>query len=352
MKMNPPFEERRAEVLRLLADQRPDLAQSKLYELLRYPGRLESPVQWAEAVQLLARIAEALPEGDANRGLAPSFHAAAMEPNNVQALVEIGFQLIELRVPAVAGTLLARANDLAPGNAFILGELVSALEHAMLYGEARRFLRNEPDLLREDFLLRYLLAFYTLKSGDLTEGRQLVARLNPEQDYLKATLDQRLQMRQRLEEMLQGADAERASLGDQQAEIAIGGLYAAQNDDCSFGIWKVLAVDGMAVSLRKYSNKFDEAPSRVNPDSLTIGMDMDAFLGGNDGALGIGHFPLARIGFWEMKPVLIQVEPVADEELEGYRMWLTGSSPVDVAERPQPVEQEAAPKKKWWQFWK
>ncbi len=349
--MGPPFEERRAEILRLLTEQLPDVAHTQLREVLRYPGQLESPEQWPEVMRLLARTADALPEGDANRGLAPSLHAAAAGPNNVQALVDVGYELIELKAPAVAATVLARANELAPSNAFILGELVSALEHAMLYAEARRFLRDESDLLREDFLLRYLLAYYTLKSGDLTEGRQLVARVNPEQNHPKAALDQRRQMHQRLQDMLQSADAERASVGDRYGEIAVGGLYAVRNQDGSVGVWKVLAVDGMAVSLRKYSNKFGELPSRVDPASLTIGMDMDAFSRGDDGALGIGHLPLARIGFWQMSPVLIQAERVTDVELEGYRMWLDGAPPTGESS-DVPSSTVTPARKKWWQFWK
>lgn len=323
--MKRTFKERRAEILRLLADQHLDVAQSKLRELLRYPGQLKSQAQWSEAMRLLARIADALPEGDANRELAPYFHAASMDPNNVQVLVDLGYELIELNEPAVAATVLTRANKLKPSNDFILGELVSALEYAMLYEEARRFLRNESDLLRENFLLRYLLAFYTLKTGDLNESRQLVARLNPEQDDPNIILDHRVQMHQRLQEMLQSADAERESMSDHHGEIAVGGLYAVRNEDGSIGVRKVLAVDGMTVSLRKYSNKFGEPPSHVDPASLTIGIDIDAFRRGDDGAFGIGHIPLARNGFWEMEPVLIQVEPVADEELEGYRVWLDGA---------------------------
>lgn len=44
-------------------------------------------------------------------------------------------------------------------------------------------------------------------------------------------------------------------------------------------------------------------------------------------------------------PVLVQVEPVADEELEGYRTWLKESSagPPDSAAEPST--------KRWWQFW-
>jgi hypothetical protein len=142
-------------------------------------------------------------------------------------------------------------------------------------------------------------------------------------------------------------------MSDQQGEIIVGGLYAAANDDGSVSIWKVLAVDGNAVSLRKYSNKFNEPPLRVDPASLTIGMDMEAFLRGDDGALGIGHLPLARDGFWEMTPVLVQVEPVVEEELEGYRMWREGAPPErQIGGAPSSKPATEPDQKKWWQFWK
>ena len=37
---------------------------------------------------------------------------------------------------------------------------------------------------------------------------------------------------------------------------------------------------------------------------------------------GIGHFPIAREGFFDDNPVLIKVVPVKDEELEGYKLYL------------------------------
>jgi hypothetical protein len=50
-----------------------------------------------------------------------------------------------------------------------------------------------------------------------------------------------------------------------------------------------------------------------------------------------------------MAPELIQVEPVTDDELDGYRTWLeTNSSDVE-SKSSQPAERETAPKK-WWQF--
>jgi len=79
---------------------------------------------------------------------------------------------------------------------------------------------------------------------------------------------------------------------------------------------KVLVVDEHAVHLRSYANKFREQPKDVDPASLSVGGLYDP------AGFGIGHFPLAKEGFFKDKPVLIKVVPVKEEELEGYKMYL------------------------------
>ena len=98
--------------------------------------------------------------------------------------------------------------------------------------------------------------------------------------------------------------------------IEVGGLYATQDEDGTWRVMKVLALDEAAVHLRSYANKFREQPKDVDPAVLTLG-------GLNDPAgFGIGHFPLAKEGFFKDKPVLIKVVPVKEEELEGYKLYL------------------------------
>lgn len=79
---------------------------------------------------------------------------------------------------------------------------------------------------------------------------------------------------------------------------------------------KVLVVDDFAVHLRSYANRFDEFPIDIEPDVLSLGSISD------EGGFGIGHFPLAKEGFWNDNPVFLKVTPVTDDELEGYRMYL------------------------------
>ncbi|HSZ56114.1 MAG TPA: hypothetical protein VK797_10660 [Tepidisphaeraceae bacterium] len=98
--------------------------------------------------------------------------------------------------------------------------------------------------------------------------------------------------------------------------IQVGGLYATRADDGSWRVTKVLAMDEFAVHLRSYANKFAQQPTEVDPAKLTIG-------GLNDPAgFGVGHFPMAKQGFLAGNPMLIKVVPVAEDELEGYRIYL------------------------------
>jgi hypothetical protein len=98
-------------------------------------------------------------------------------------------------------------------------------------------------------------------------------------------------------------------------EIVVGGLYAARDDDGSYSVLKVLVVDEYAVHLRAYANRFEELPSDIDPSILTLGSVLD-------GGFGIGHFPLAKDGFWNDDPVFLKRTAVSDDELEGYRIYL------------------------------
>jgi hypothetical protein len=105
-------------------------------------------------------------------------------------------------------------------------------------------------------------------------------------------------------------------------EIIVGGLYATRDKDGSYRIVKVLVVDEFAVHLRSYATHFKELPAQVSSSQLSMGG-----LGSAEG-FGIGHFPLAREGFEREERVLVGRESVADEELDGYRIW-AGIDPIE-----------------------
>lgn len=125
----------------------------------------------------------------------------------------------------------------------------------------------------------------------------------------------------------------------------IGGLYAVAGSDGTYRIRKVLAVDGDVVSVRIYSNLFEECPSHLDPTALTLGgITLGQPNGSAPTSIGVGHMPLALFAFWMDSPVFIQTEAVADYELEWYRHWLNasesgvieggGSPPLDWSKRP------------------
>lgn len=106
------------------------------------------------------------------------------------------------------------------------------------------------------------------------------------------------------------------TMSGEEREIVVGGLYATRNEDNTYGVMKVLVVDEVAVHLRAYANRFKELPLEIDPSVLTLGSISD------EGGFGIGHFPLAREGFWNGEPVLLKKTSVADDELDGYRLYL------------------------------
>jgi hypothetical protein len=98
-------------------------------------------------------------------------------------------------------------------------------------------------------------------------------------------------------------------------DIIVGGLYATRGEDGLYRIVKVLVLNEFAVHLRMYANRSKELPAEVRSSELSLG----GF--GNPAGIGIGHFPLAREGFNHQERVLVGRESVADDELDGFRIW-------------------------------
>lgn len=98
-------------------------------------------------------------------------------------------------------------------------------------------------------------------------------------------------------------------------EIVVGGLYASRQTDGTYRIVKVLVADEHAVHLRMYAERYDAIPKRVESRSLSLGRIQD-------GLFGIGHYPIARQGFFNGEKHHIGTESVTEDELEGYRIWL------------------------------
>lgn len=89
--------------------------------------------------------------------------------------------------------------------------------------------------------------------------------------------------------------------------LKAGGMYLRQNEDSTWSVTKILVVDEFAVHIRMYSDTFKTKPADVNSKDLHV---------------LIGHAPLAKEGFLKEPHILVKAEPVAEEELEGYKMYL------------------------------
>lgn len=91
----------------------------------------------------------------------------------------------------------------------------------------------------------------------------------------------------------------------------IGGLYASKNEDGTYSVSKILAIDASSVHVQIYRNRFREKPMDVNPAVLTLGKFGDAE------GFGISHAPMLKKG-WMDTHTFIKTVPIRREDLEGY----------------------------------
>jgi hypothetical protein len=153
-----------------LADGGPPAAFAALRPALEFPGTVDDPARWSEALLLFARIAAGLGHGE----LAAQSERAAAAPDDAEALFTLGYGLVEAALEGVAATVLTRADRLAPGTAEIVGELAAALEGCGRHAEACGVLRHNRALVEEEAVLTYLLAFNATMAGDLDEARRVL----------------------------------------------------------------------------------------------------------------------------------------------------------------------------------
>lgn len=105
------------------------------------------------------------------------------------------------------------------------------------------------------------------------------------------------------------------SCNNQEKKLKAGAICTVDDGDGKFGVVKILVIDDEIAHIRIYKNKYDQRPASIDLKTLSLGSinDKDGF--------GIGHTPLARKGFEDWKPVVINYEEVNKEELEGYEIW-------------------------------
>jgi hypothetical protein len=201
------------------------------FPLAHEPALVTDRDRWCEAFDLFARISAALAEEE----LAGLVRRAVDDPDDIQALYDLGYQLIEQGLPGVAATALARANVLFPNQGPILTELAAALGRDQRCREAAEALRAAPELVESDFLCRYLLAHSALMTGDLVEPRRLLPEL------LQAAEPDRLALARLIEGMLARADA-------------VGGVTPL--DDADLRGWHFVVSGGLLLHLSPFG--FDE----------------------------------------------------------------------------------------------
>ena len=104
-------------------------------------------------------------------------------------------------------------------------------------------------------------------------------------------------------------------IDDSHVPYKVGGLYLVQNDDMTFGIAKIIAVDEGGVHLVLYANTYTAAPDYIDPDTLLLGGDEE------NEKWGISHFPLAyeSIAVWRLAP--IGFAEVRNIEQQAYLRW-------------------------------
>jgi hypothetical protein len=143
--------------------------------MLGYPAGVGLSAE--RTVEALAVLADAAAAAD-HPALADASRRLAADIDDPDRMYDLGYQLIEDGLPAIAATVLRRCYDAVGDSEQVVTELVAALEAMMAYRDAAAFLRDLP-LLGDSFLCRYLYAFNSTLSGDLSAARAAVDRLAP-----------------------------------------------------------------------------------------------------------------------------------------------------------------------------
>jgi hypothetical protein len=157
-------------------------------DILRYPGHPLLTEYWQQTFELFAKVSKIFDIDE----FTIDIKKIAKNADDIQALYQLGYNLIEWGLPHLSSTLLTRANTLAPGHVGIIIELVGALEQDSLYAEACRVLRAAPQLVTDTFICRYLLAFNSIMTGDLVEPQRISPSLQTSKDEIEALLGARI----------------------------------------------------------------------------------------------------------------------------------------------------------------
>lgn len=153
----------------LIAQQKYREGYKTLELAVEFPGDLvEGETDLAEALTVFSDIARGLKE----EKLAESAAQLTHKLNDPAALYNFAYDLYESSLHSFAATILARADRIMPGAEKIVTELVTNLENIGKNSEAVAILQRYGQLQKTSYFCNYLLAFNSIASGNLEQGRE------------------------------------------------------------------------------------------------------------------------------------------------------------------------------------
>jgi hypothetical protein len=91
-----------------------------------------------------------------------------------------------------------------------------------------------------------------------------------------------------------------------------GALASVVTPEGSYGVVKILARDAGRIHVRLYRQRFEVRPESIRKEELSLGTGEPC---------SAGHLPLSHTTFSDWWAQLLATTTVADEGLEGYRIW-------------------------------
>lgn len=166
------FDEPFAKAQVLLAQGDPSAAFNALRPLITHGGPELDGVQLRNTLSLFARISEAL----AGPEYAASFHALAADPDDVDRIHEVAYEMYEQGQPRVAARLLTHGLEVAPGHPRLVAELTPNLEALMRNREVVEVLAASG-LVDQHPVFAYSMAFNAMMIADVDASRDALATM-------------------------------------------------------------------------------------------------------------------------------------------------------------------------------
>ncbi len=172
------YEQLREIIVENLEKSNPQEAYSHIRQVLDYPEYEHLNEIWDDVMKLFERITRAMMGeewGDLVKKIIDN-------PNNIEPLYDLAYDLYEEGAYSIAATLLIRANKIKPQDLRIISELAVTLEAMMLNQDACIILSEAKELLETSDLCRYLLGFNRLMTGNIDESAKILPTILDSQD--------------------------------------------------------------------------------------------------------------------------------------------------------------------------